>query len=102
MLAVAEIEIVPVMLPCEAEITDCPTPGADANPVALRLTAAELEELQVAELVRFCVLPSLKLPLAVSCSLIPVGSNALGALRLIDWSVGPVTISTVAFDVIPF
>lgn len=37
-----------------------------ARPLALMLTAAEFELVQVAEFVRFCVLPSLKVPVAVN------------------------------------
>ena len=37
-----------------------------ARPLALMLAAAEFEEAQVAELVRVCVLPSLKVPVAVN------------------------------------
>ena len=37
-----------------------------AKPLVLMLTAAGLEEAQVAELVKFWVLPSLKVPVAVN------------------------------------
>ena len=37
-----------------------------ARPVALMLTVAGLEEVHVAVFVRFCVLPSLKVPVAVN------------------------------------
>jgi len=37
-----------------------------ARPVALMLTVAALEEAQVVVFVRFCVLPSLKVPVAVN------------------------------------
>ena len=37
-----------------------------ARPVELMLTDAGPEEAHVAELVRFCVLPSLKVPVAVN------------------------------------
>jgi hypothetical protein len=64
--------------------------------------AAGLEELQIVELVTFCVLPSLKVPVAVSCSLEPVASDALAARTAIDWSVAAVTVRAKLFDVIPF
>ena len=37
-----------------------------ARPLALMLAVAEFELVQVAEFVRFCVLPSLKVPVAVN------------------------------------
>ena len=43
-----------------------PTAVPVARPVALTLTVAGAEEAQVAALVRFWVLPSLKVPVAVS------------------------------------
>ena len=49
-----------------AEILLEPTPAPVARPLALIVATAVLEELQVAEPVRFCVLPSLKVPVAVN------------------------------------
>src|SRR5262249_11425055 len=86
------------MPPSEAEILDWPRPAADAMAVELRLTTEELEELHTAEPVRFCELPSLKVPVAASCSLEPVASEALGALTLIDCRAGPVMVKATAFD----
>ena len=43
-----------------------PVPAPVARPVALTLTEAGVDEAQVAVFVRFCVLPSLKVPVAVS------------------------------------
>ena len=43
-----------------------PTPTPFARPAALTFPAARLEEAQVAVLVRFCVLPSLNVPIAVN------------------------------------
>ena len=43
-----------------------PTPTPFAKPVGLTSAAARLEEAQVAVLLRFCVLPSLKVPIAVN------------------------------------
>ena len=102
MVAVAEIVIVPLVPPTEAEITDWPMPAANATALALRLTAAGLEELQIAELVRFCVLPSLKFPVAVSCSFEPVTSDVAPAVMAIDCSVAAFTDKVKLFEVIPF
>jgi hypothetical protein len=43
-----------------------PLPSPVANPVELILAAPEFEEVQVAELVRFWLLPSLNVPVAVN------------------------------------
>ncbi len=58
-----------------------------------RLTAAESEETQTAELVTFCVLPSLKVPVALSCSLDPIASDALFPITAIDCIAAAVTVS---------
>jgi hypothetical protein len=45
--------------PKAASIVACPSPTALASPVVLIVATAEADELHVAVLVRFCVLPSL-------------------------------------------
>jgi hypothetical protein len=51
---------------CVAEMLLEPTPAPFARPLALIVTAAEFDELQIEEAVRFCVLPSLNVPVAVN------------------------------------
>ena len=51
---------------CIALIVVVPTVFAVARPDALTVAAAELEEAQVTEFVRACVLPSLNVPVAVN------------------------------------
>ena len=72
-----------------------------AQPVGVIVATAVLEELHVAELVRFCVLPSLNVPVAVNCSVVPLAIEALAALMLIDCSVAAVTVKAMLFDVMP-
>ena len=50
------------------------------------------------------MLPSLKVPVAVSCSLVPLAIEELGALIMIDCSViaADVTVRVKLLDVIPF
>lgn len=78
-------------------------PSADpvAKPAALMFTIVGLEEAQVAVFVRFCVLPSLKVPVAVNCTVVPLGIEELPALTLIDCSVAAVTASAKMLEVIP-
>ena len=73
-----------------------------ARPVALMLAVAGFELVQVAVLVRFCVVPSLKVPVVVNCTLVPLAIEELLALMLIDCSVAAVTASAKLFEVIPF
>ena len=77
-------------------------PLALTIPLELTVAAALFEELQIAVLVRFCVLPSLKVPVAVNCSVIPMEGDVFGAVTLMDWSVGAVTVNAKLLDAIPF
>jgi hypothetical protein len=78
-----------------------PIAMAVSKPVLLTVAAAVLEELQTAELVKFCVLLSLKVPVAVSCSVVPRTTELLGAVMVIDCSVAAVTVSARVFEVTP-
>jgi hypothetical protein len=59
-----------------------------ANTVAMPLP----EEVQVAEEVRFCVEPSVYVPVAVNCVVLPMVSMVEVGLRLMETSDGPVTV----------
>ena len=52
--------------PCAAVMFVVPTARPAAKPAALIVAVAVFDELQVTELVKFCVLPSLKVPVAVN------------------------------------
>jgi hypothetical protein len=52
--------------PEAALIVAVPPPTPVASPLPLIAATAALEELQVTEFVRFCVLPSVKVPVAVN------------------------------------
>ena len=62
-VSVIEFEVTPL---CVALMFVVPAPAPIAKAEALTVATAELEEDQVTELVRFCVLPSLKVPVAVN------------------------------------
>jgi hypothetical protein len=57
----------PMTLPEVARMVVCPAPWVVANPEALIVATAVLVDVQVAVAVRFCVVPSLKFPVAVNC-----------------------------------
>ena len=73
-----------------------------ARPLVLIVAAAVFEELQVAELVRFCVVPSVYVPVAVNCSVAPAARVVPGPVTDIDTSVAAVTVSATVFEVMPF
>lgn len=60
---VIEFDVIPL---CAALILVEPTLFAVASPDPLTAAAAEFEEVQVTEVVRFCELPSLNVPVAVN------------------------------------
>lgn len=69
---------------CEAVMFVEPTPFAFARPLTLIVATAVLEEIHVTELVRFCVLPSVKVAVAVNWSVVPLAIEVLEALIAID------------------
>lgn|SRR5581483_1001100 len=79
-----------------------PTPCAVANPPAFTVATLLLEEDHATELLMFCVLPSLNVPVAVNWSVVPFAIEALAALMVIDRNTAAVTVSAIAFDVMPF
>lgn len=87
---------------CVAVMLLEPVAAPVAKPVVLTLTVAVLELAQTAVFVRFCVLPSLNVPVAVNCTLVPLAIEELMALTVIDCRVAAVTDSTKILDVIPF
>lgn len=72
-----------------------------AKPAALILTAAEFDEAHVAVLVKFCVLPSVNVPIAVNCTVVPLATEELLALMVIDCRVAAVTAMANVLEVIP-
>ena len=62
-VSVIEFDVTPL---CAALMLVEPTLFAVARPDPLTAAAAEFEEVQVTEVVRFCELPSLNVPVAVN------------------------------------
>jgi hypothetical protein len=56
--------------------------------VVLTVATAVAEEFHVAELVRFCVFPSLNVPVAVNCWVAPLMIEGLAGVTAIEVSVG--------------
>jgi hypothetical protein len=57
------LEVTPL---CVAVMLLDPVPAPVASPLVLIVTTAVFDELQVAEFVRFCVVPSVNVPVAVN------------------------------------
>jgi hypothetical protein len=72
-----------------------PTASAEANPPAVMVAVAVEPEAHVTEAVRFCVLLSLYVPVAVSCCVIPLTTDGLVGVSAMDCKVAAVTVSTV-------
>ena len=60
-----------------------------------------VNELQVTELVRFWVLVSLNVPVAVNCCVVPLGIEGLAGVTAMDTSVAAVTVSVVEPVMLP-
>src|SRR5271163_1264337 len=78
-----------------AVIVEVPTPAPLARPAALIVAVAVVPEDQVTLDVRFCVEPSLNVPMAVNCCVAPLVIEGFAGVTAIDCSVAAVTVSTV-------
>jgi len=80
----------PATDPEVAVIVEEPVPVPEARPPVVMTAIEEFDELHVAELVRSCVLPSLNVPIAVNCWVVPNATEGFGGVTAIDCSVAPV------------
>jgi len=87
--------VVPLMLPEAAWMVVLPVATPAAKPAPLIVATAVFVELQVTELVRFCVLPSLYVPVAVNCWLIPLATDGVTGVTAIEANTGGVTVRVV-------
>lgn len=85
----------PLTLPDTAVIVAVPTPTLLANPAGLMVAVAGVSEDHVAVLVRFCVLPSVKVPAAVNCWVVPSAIEGVVGVMARDTNVAEVTVSVV-------
>jgi len=85
-LSVAE----PLIEPAVAVMIALPTPCPLANPPLAMLATVE-DEVQLTKLVRSCLLPSLYVPVAANCWLVPLAIDALPGLTDNDTRTGTVT-----------
>src|SRR3954449_1632512 len=91
-------EMTPLLV---AEIFEDPIETAVSNQVPLIVATVAFEEVQMTELLRSCVLLSVNVPVAVSCSVKPMISELLGAVTVIDCRAAAVTVSAKVLEVTP-
>jgi hypothetical protein len=83
----------PVMDPDVAVIVAEPVPPPAASPELSIVAIPVLEELQSTEPVRSCVLPSVYVPVAANCCLVPSATDALGGVTaILSSAAGPTVI----------
>src|SRR5258708_24244686 len=74
-------------------VTGPPAFAPVATPVALIVAMVVSDEVHVAVLVRFCVVPSEKCPVALNGSVFPAATDALTGATVIDVSAAALTVS---------
>src|ERR1035437_3921607 len=90
---VAEVtikDVEPFIVPEAALIVVVPTAAAVANPEVFTVAAGALDEDQVTVLVRFFVLPSLKVPVALNCCVCPTVTDGYAGVTWIETKLGPI------------
>src|SRR5271163_4536148 len=78
-----------------AVIVEVPTPAPLARPAALIVAVAVVPDDQVTLDVRFCVEPSLNIPMAVNCCVAPLVIEGFAGVTAIDCNVAAVTVRSV-------
>jgi hypothetical protein len=91
----------PLTLADAAEIVVVPGAMPLARPAPLMVATELFEEFQLTELVRFCVLPSLYVPVAVNCCVAPGVIAGLAGVTAIDDKTAAVTVSVVDPAIVP-
>ena len=89
------IEVEPLMEPRVAVMVADATAPPVANPPAVMLAVLLFDELQVTELVRLLVLPSVYVPVAVNCCVVPSAIDGLTGVTAIETSAAAVTVKVV-------
>src|SRR5205807_2059350 len=87
-----------VIEPALAVMAAVPMPAPMANPVPPMVATAIDDELQLTALVRSCRLPSLYVPVAVNCWLVPLAIEPPAGLIAIETSAGLPTVIEVELE----
>jgi len=86
----------------DAVICEVPVPTPVASPAELIVATVVVPEFHVTLAVRFCVLLSVYVPVAVNCSVVPFAIEGFAGVTAIDTKVAAVTVSVSAGLVTPF
>lgn len=88
-------------LPDVALMVVLPGASAAANPAELMVATVVAEEVQVTELVTFCMLPSVKVPVAVNCNSCPAAIEGFAGATVNDTSAAGLTVTAVEPVMLP-
>jgi hypothetical protein len=91
----------PTIAPEVALIVLVPTPAPVARPPVVMVAVVVVAEAHVTDAVRFCVLLSLKVPVAVNCCVRPLVTVGFAGVTAIDCRVAAVTVRTVDPTIAP-
>ena len=91
----------PLTVPEVAVIVVTPCAMLVASPVLPTVAMLGLEEVQVTELVRFCVVLLLYVPVAVNCWFVLTGIVGFAGVTAIETRAGGVTVSVVVALIVP-
>ena len=91
----------PVIAPEVALMVVGPVAMPVASPAVLIVATPVAVEAQVTEFVRFCVEPSVKVPVAVNCWVVPAGIDPPWGVTAIETSAGGVTVSVLDPEIPP-
>jgi hypothetical protein len=83
----------PLTVPEIAVTVTLPPAIVVAKPVLLTVTKLTSLEVHVTELVRFCVLLSVNVPVAVNCWVVPTATVRLTGVTAMETNIAPVTVS---------
>jgi hypothetical protein len=84
--------VAPLTEPAVAVIVAVETAVPVAKPVLVRLAVEVFEELQVTAWVRSCVLPSVYVPVATNCWVVPDAIDGLAGVTAMETSAGGFTV----------
>lgn len=97
--AVTVNTVEPLIVPEVAVMVAVPCPTLVANPLVapevLMVAVAAVSEDHVAVLVRFCVVPSVKVPVAANCCVVPSAMEGAAGVTAIETSAAVLTVSVV-------
>jgi hypothetical protein len=100
-LGVTVIASVPEIEPSFAVIVGVPLATPLTKPVALTVASLVFEDDHVTELERFCVLESVKVPVAVSCSVPPMTTMGVCGVTAMETNAAGPTVSNVEVFTLP-